>query len=115
MELILPESYHDEKKGMTDLFNQSLEKVINENQWRDEPYFVTYHDNDDKVKRNVVRAKWATHDEVPTMWRRQICYWVDNKKGFKEWIWTISDEGKPFINTDGIDKAKRNGALRQRK
>jgi hypothetical protein len=96
---------------MVDTFNDSLEKVINENQHRDEPYFLSYHENDDNINTQVIRGKWNVSDDLPIRWARQIVYWVDNKKGFREWLWTVDDEKKTHFNVDGIKKAKASGAL----
>ena len=100
---------------MVAVFNQSLEKVINENQWRDEPYFISYHDNDDVFKPTLVRAAMKATPKMPQFMARQIVYWIDNKKGFKEWLWTINDDRKPFFNIEGVQKAKKAGAIVPRK
>jgi hypothetical protein len=92
-------------------FKKSLEKVINNNQYRDRPYFLSYHENDDKVNTNVIRGKWTATYELPIRWARQIVYWVDNQKGFKEWLWTVDDDKKTFFNVEGIKKAKGSGAI----
>lgn len=111
-DLILPERFVQEhKSGMVNSFKQSLEKVINENQWRDEPYFISYHENDDAFKPNLVRGKFDVSVDLPIRWARQIVYWVDNKKGFKEWLWTVDDLRKTYCNVEGIQKAKKSGAL----
>ncbi len=96
---------------MVDAFESSLEKQINSNQWRDEPYFLSYHENDDKVNTSVIRGKWRATKELPIRWARQIVYWVDNKKGFKEWLWTVDDNRKTYFNIEGIQQAKKSGAL----
>lgn len=111
-DLILPERYVQEhKQSMVDEFHKSLEKVINDNQHRDDPYFLAYHENDDKVNQNVIRGKWTASDDIPIRWARQIVYWVDNKKGFKEWLWTVDDSKKTFFNVEGVKRAKQTGAL----
>jgi len=110
--LILPDKYVEEHKiSMVDEFKKSLEKVVNENQYRDKPYFVSYHENDDKVKQGLIRGKWTASYDLPMRWARQVVFVVDNKKGFKEWIWTVDDDRKTFFNTDGIKNAKAKGAL----
>ena len=112
MSLILPEKFVKEhKQGLVDEFNKSLEKVINDNQHRDQPYFVSYHDNDDKRLPGVIRAKWSVSDDLPIRWARQIVYWVDNKKGFKEWLWTCDDDRTMHVNRDGVLKARKAGAI----
>ncbi len=97
---------------MVDEFNKSLEKVINDNQWRDDPYFLSYHENDDKAKVYLIRGKWTVHEQLPRFWARQIVYIVDNKQGFKEWLWSVNDDRKPFFNTEGYKKARDSGAIR---
>ncbi len=114
--LILPETYvREHKQGMVDTFKQSLEKVINDNQFRCDPYFLSYHENDDKANANLIRGKWTATDDLPIRWARQIVYWVDNKKGFKEWLWTVDDSKKTFFNVEGVQKAKKSGAIAPRK
>lgn len=115
-DLILPERYVQEnKRGMVDEFNKSLDKVINDNQYRDGPYFLSYHENDDKKHTNLIRAKWSASYDLPFKWARQIVYWVDNSKGFKEWLWTVDDNRKTFFNVEGVEKARKSGALSPRK
>lgn len=110
--LILPDRYVKEHKTlMVTEFEKSLEKVINDNQFRDEPYYVSYHENDDKVNGRVIRGKWSVSENIPLRWARQIVYWVDNKKGFKEWLWTVDDEKLTHFNVEGVRKAKKSGAL----
>ncbi len=112
--LILPDRYvREHKESMADEFNKSLEKVVNDNQYRDRPYFVSYHENDDKVNSKIIRGKWNSSYELPVRWARQIVFVVDNKKGFKEWIWTVDDNKKTFFNVEGIKRAKERGALTQ--
>lgn len=96
---------------MVNEFSKSLEKVINENQYKRDPYFLSYHENDDKINKSVIRGKWSVSDELPVRWARQIVYWVDNTKGFKEWLWSVDDDKKTFFNVEGIKKAKKSGAL----
>ena len=110
--LILPEKYvREHKKGMVNVFKESLEKVINENQHRKEPYFIAYHDKDDSFNNKLVKASIKAYDFLPPFMARQIVFWVDNAKGFKEWLWTISDDRKPFFNINGVLSAKKSGAL----
>ena len=92
-------------------FKKSLEKVINDNQWRDRPYFLSYHENDDKVRQNIIRGKWSASYDLPIRWARQIVFWVDNAKGFKEWLWSVDDDRKTYFNVEGIKRAKATGAL----
>ena len=111
-DLILPANYVEEhKQGMVDTFNSSLEKVINDNQYRDKPYFISYHDCDDQFRPTLVRAAMKAYDKMPPFMARQIVYWIDNKKGFKEWLWAINDDRKPLFNIEGVQKAKREGAI----
>lgn len=110
--LILPEKYVNEhKQGLVNVFKKSLEKVINENQWRKEPYFIAYHDKDESTKPGLIKAVMKPYRYLPPLMARQIVYWVDNAKGFKEWLWTIGDDKKPLFNIAGVRKAKKSGAL----
>lgn len=110
--LILPNYLHEEaKKSLVSGFKSNLEKRINENQHLDKPYFISYHEKDDLVKKEVKNV-WLISKKMPRFMARQIVYWVDNKKGFKEWLWTINDDRQPFFNVEGVRKAKKNGALR---
>ena len=114
--LILPDNYvREHKQGMVDSFNKSLEKVINENQWRKDPYFISYHDCDSKKHASVIHTTMKAHTHMPPFMARQIVYWVDNQKGFKEWLWTVNDDRKPFFNIEGVQKAKESGAIVRRK
>ena len=113
--LILPEYLiENTKKTLVKGFKDNLEKRINENQSRDEPYFIAYHETDDRVTGEVNNC-WTVSSKMPRFMARQIVYWVDNKKGFKEWLWTINDDRKPFFNIEGVRKAKKEGAIAPRK
>ena len=109
--LILPKHVEEEaKRSLVSSFKSALENVINKEQWRKMPYFVSYHETDDKVDGGV-NVGWKADFKLPAFMARQIVYWVDNKKGFKEWIWTINDDCKPFFNVEGVRKAKKSGAI----
>ena len=110
--LILPKSYEMEaRKLLSKAFKSRLEKEINEHQHIVDPYFISYHETDDRITGDVNNC-WAVTIKMPRFLARQIVYWVDNKKGFKEWLWNISDEKKPYFNIEGVRKAKASGALR---
>ena len=110
--LILPKHIEEEaKRNLANSFRENLDKRIDENQNKQDPYFISYHETDDRVTGKVNNC-WVIHDKMPHFLARQIVYWVDNKKGFKEWLWTINDDRKPFFNVEGVKKAKKNGALR---
>lgn len=113
--LILPSYLHEEaKKTLVQGFKDNLEKRINENQNKDHPYFIAYHETDDIFSGDVKNC-WTVSDRMPRFMARQIVYWVDNKKGFKEWLWTINDDRKPFFNIEGVRKAKKEGAIAPKK
>jgi len=110
--LILPRHLEEEaRRTLVSNFKDAMESKINENQHRDDPYFLSYHETDDMIEKYVNNC-WTVTNKMPQFMARQIVYWVDNKKGFKEWLWTINDDRKPFFNVEGVEKAKKNGALR---
>lgn len=110
--LILPEKYAQQHlQPRVNTFKEQLEDQINKNQHRDEPYFLSYHENDDQILIGVTRGKWQVHKTPPIRWARQIVFWVDNKKGFKEWLWTVDDDRKTAFNVEGIQKAIKEGAI----
>ena len=113
--LILPRHIEEEsKRNLVSSFRNGLDKQIDENQHKEDPYFISYHETDDMVTKGVNNC-WLISDKMPRFMARQIVYWVDNKKGFKEWLWTINDDRKPFFNIEGVRKAKESGAIRLKK
>lgn len=111
-DLILPNHViEEEKKLASRTFKESLEKVIGDNEWRDGAYFISYHDADDKKNPGVIRSSMKAHAKMPPFMARQIVFWVDNKKGFKEWLWTVNDDRRPAFNIQGVKNAIKQGAI----
>jgi len=92
--LITPKSvqykqHMDAREGMTSVFNDKLEKILNANKHK-ELYWIlgkakTYKENG----KDIVRPFLEACDEKPGLIKESFVYEVDNKRGVKTLLWVM--------------------------
>jgi hypothetical protein len=112
-ELFLPPDFMDEKETLKRYLNKALETIVNQNQNRTEPYFVLFHEKSDAVHS---RQKIRVETQLPGFLSNSICWWVNNKSGICEWLWTVPprEKGKKLrveFNTSGVAYLQAKGAM----
>lgn len=92
--LILPahvqkKRHDDAKKGLTDHFNNALEKILNENSKVDLYWILGKAKIEKKKGTDVVRPFLQACLEKPGLIKETFVYEVDNKRGVKTLLWVM--------------------------
>lgn len=110
--LIIPETeFEDHKKELMKSFMDRIEDVVNANQKKDRPYFILFRGVFDRFRPQVMRSALKVSDTLPMYITGSTVFWVSNKRGICEWLWTVDDKGKIKFNKDGVAYLKAKGAL----
>lgn len=96
--LILPEEelkrqHQDLKKGLMDEFSKQLEKLINANQKHDKFWVLGKVKFPEEFAGKVGRVFLEACLEKPPLVKEAFLYEVDNRKGIKTLLWTMSPNG----------------------
>jgi hypothetical protein len=111
--LLLHPDFMDEKETLKKYLNMAIEKIVMANQKKDEPYFIIFHEKSDaKNSRQKIRCS----KYLPGFITNTIVFWVCNKRGICEWLWTVPPkvEGKKLrveFNTQGVAYLQAKGAM----
>lgn len=100
----------DQKEILKSHLGKALDLIVNNNQKKTEPYFVFFHDTDDKVTGEM-RQKIKILDVIPGFVTGSIVFWVCNKRGICEWLWTVSKSKKIEFNNKGVAYLQAKGAM----
>lgn len=83
------EEHMDAREGMTKLFNERLERILNENKHKDKYWILGKTRVEKKNGRDVVRPFIQACDEKPGLVRESFVYEVDNRRGVKTLLWVM--------------------------
>ena len=113
-ELLLPDYLIEEKEKLKMYLGQAIDTIVLKNQHRDEPYFVIFHEKMDH--QGVSRQKIRIENRLPGFLTNSIVFWVDNRNGICEWLWTVppKEDGKKLkveFNKSGVAYLKAKGAM----
>ncbi len=111
--LLLDPAFIDEKEMMKSYLNKAVDTIVNQNQKRTEPYFIVFHEKADAINSQM---KISVSTTLPGFVTNQIVFWVCNRRGICEWLWTVPQkvEGKklkPEFNTTGVAYLQAKGAM----
>jgi len=111
--LLLDPAFIDEKEMMKSHLNKAVETIVNQNQKRTEPYFIVFHEKADAVNS---RMKISVSTTLPSFVTNQIVFWVCNKRGICEWLWTVppKEKGQKLrveFNKSGVAYLQAKGAM----
>ena len=112
-ELLLDPAFIDEKELLKSYLNKAIDTIVMQNQNRTDPYFVVFHEKSDSIDSQM---KISVSKMLPNFVTNQIVFWVCNKRGICEWLWTVppKEEGKKLrveFNTEGVAYLKAKGAM----
>ena len=85
-DLFLPEHFMDEKEKLKMYLSKAIDRVVNANQNKTEPYFIVLHE---KADSSVSQMKIHIKSRLPGFVTNQIVFWVSNQRGICEWLWTV--------------------------
>jgi len=113
VDLLLHPDFYDEKELTKKYLGQALDTIVNQNQKRDRPYFIIFHEKSDaSTSAQKIRVK----ETLPGFITNSIVFWVDNKRGICEWLWTVPPKvaGQPSrveFNQSGVAYLQAKGAM----
>lgn len=112
-DLLLHPNFIDEKELLKQYLNKAVDTIVLQNQNKKEPYFVIFHEKSDAVNS---RMKISLSDRLPGFVTNQIVFWVCNKRGICEWLWTVppkepNEKVRVEFNTSGVAYLQAKGAM----
>ncbi len=111
--LLVDPAFIDEKEQMKAYLGKAVDTIVMQNQNRTDPYFIVFHEKSDEVNS---RMKISVSKTIPGYVTNQIVFWVCNKRGICEWLWTVppKENGKKLrveFNTEGVAYLQAKGAM----
>ena len=121
--LILPESAHKKlreqheaaKDGLTQHFNQELEKIMNANTAPDRYWILGKVNFPDDLGGKVGRVFLQACMEKPPLVANSFLYEVDNRRGVKTLLWVMHPGGKLSLPTLGKTLSVASGSKKKSK
>ena len=112
-ELLLSPEFQDEKEQLKRYLGKAIDTIVLQNQHRTEPYFIIFHEQSDGVNS---RQKISVKTYLPSFVTNQIVFWVFNRDGICEWLWTVpprvkGQKLKVEFNTTGVAYLQAKGAM----
>lgn len=114
--LILPkkdqiEAQNEARKGLTDHYNNEMERIINENSSKEIYWILGKVRFPEELGGKVGRTFLQASDSKPPVVKDAFLYEVDNKRGVKTLLWVVHPDGSmrlPTLNkTIQVTPAKR--------
>lgn len=110
--LVSPE-FLDEKELLKSYLAKAVDTIVMQNQNRSDPYFIVFHEKSDSINSKM---KISVSEQIPNFVTNQIVFWVCNKRGICEWLWTVppKEKGKKMrveFNTEGVAYLQAKGAM----
>ena len=85
-DMLLNPDFMDEKEMLKKYLGKAVDTIVNQNQKRDTPYFIIYHEKSDGIASN---QKIRVKEKLPAFITNSVVFWVDNRRGICEWLWKI--------------------------
>ena len=116
--LFLPKNHVDEKLALKKVIDEFLEKTVNQHQYLDQPYFITFH-----AKFNQYTGDEFEIDppkvtsKLPPFMSNSLVWFVNNRSGLCELLWIVPPK-KPGekklrveFNKEGVAYLQAKGAM----
>ena len=112
-DLLVYPDFMDEKDMLKKYLGMAVDTIVVQNQKKSEPYFIVFHEKSDSVNSQM---KISLAERLPDFVTNQIVFWVCNKQGICEWLWTVppKEPGKNMrveFNTEGVAYLQAKGAM----
>lgn len=112
-DLHLHPDFMDEKEILKKYLLKAVETIVYQNQRKDKPYFIIFHEKEFDGKSNM---KIKVEPQLPGFITNSIVFWVCNKRGICEWLWTVppivpGQKLKVEFNTSGVAYLQAKGAM----
>ncbi len=111
--LLLHPDFMDEKEMMKKYLGKAVDTIVSRNQSRSDPYYIVFHEKSDGVQS---RQKIKVVERLPGFITNSIVFWVCNRRGICEWLWTVppKEHGKKMsveFNKSGVAYLQAKGAM----
>lgn len=112
-DLLLHPDFVDEKELMKQYLGKAVDTIVMQNQNKKDPYFVIFHEKSDSFNSQM---KISLSDRLPGFITNSIVFWVCNKRGICEWLWTVppkepKQKMRVEFNTSGVAYLQAKGAM----
>ena len=115
--LYLPKKFIEEKTSLKNSINEWVERTVRENQYRNYPYFLTFHakfDEQDPTVFTIDAPKITT--VLPPFLSNSFVWYVNNIQGFNELLWMVApkkrgEKLKVEFNKSGVAYLQAKGAM----
>ena len=112
-DLLIHPDFIDEKEILKKYLGKAIDTIVLQNQDKEEPYFVIFHEKSDSINSQM---KISLSEVLPGYITNSIVFWVCNKRGICEWLWTVPtrEPGKQMrveFNTEGVAYLQAKGAM----
>lgn len=98
---IAMQQHMDAREGITSLFNDRLEKLLNKNKHKQKYWILGKAKTIDKSGKRIVRPFLEACDEKPPLVKESFVYEVDNTRGVKMLLWVMYPDGTLSFPTLG--------------
>lgn len=111
--LLVDPAFIDEKEMLKSYLSKAVDTIVMQNQKKTEPYFVVFHEKD---MGSHSKMKISISERLPGYVTNQIVFWVCNRRGICEWLWTVPPKmpGQKLrveFNTEGVAYLQAKGAM----
>ncbi len=83
------EQHIETRKGITNHFNNMLEKILNDNKHKDKYWILGKAKVHSRKGKDIVRPFLQVCDEKPGIIKESFVYEVDNTRGVKTLLWVM--------------------------
>ena len=111
--LLINPDFMDEKELLKMYLAKAVDTIVLQNQRKSDPYFIIFHEKSDSINSQM---KISLSDLLPSFVTNQIVFWVCNKRGICEWLWTVPPKEpkkkmRVEFNTEGVAYLQAKGAM----
>lgn len=83
------QQHMDAREGMTKVFNEKMEKILNDNKHKDKYWILGKAKTYKEHGKDIVRPFLEACDEKPGLIKESFVYEVDNRRGVKTLLWVM--------------------------
>jgi len=111
--LLVDPKFIDEQELLVAYLGKAVDTIVLQNQKRKDPYFIIFHEKSDAESS---QQKISIKTELPGFITNSIVFWVCNRRGICEWLWTVPPkvngmQRQPEFNTEGVAYLQAKGAM----
>jgi hypothetical protein len=109
--LIVPKEFVDTKQFLKEGLKKAVDKAVEDNQNIDGRYFLIFQSPYNRHAPQEINLVPTMSKSLPQFITNQIVFYVDNRRGFAEWLWTVTPQKQVQFNTKGVAYLQAKGAM----